>query len=92
MNGYLGHQLQKCLEVPNRYILLVRWSKLEDHIIGFRESASYLTWKKLLHHFYDPFPVVEHYSMVTYPGADYVVHKEKSKSLKRRKKLLKSCF
>ena len=71
MNGYLGHQLQKCLEVPNRYILLVRWNKLEDHIIGFRESASYLTWKKLLHHFYDPFPVVEHYSMVTYPGADY---------------------
>jgi heme-degrading monooxygenase HmoA len=61
--GYLGHQLQLCLEVPNRYILLVKWEKLEDHTIGFRESAAYLKWKKLLHHYYDPFPVVEHYSL-----------------------------
>jgi len=63
MNGWLGHQLQQCLEVPNRYILLVRWKHVEDHIIGFRESNDYLEWKKLLHHYYSPFPVVEHYSM-----------------------------
>ena len=61
MNGWQGHQLQKCLEVPNRYILLVRWEKLEDHTIGFRGSAAYLAWKQLLHHYYSPFPVVEHY-------------------------------
>jgi heme-degrading monooxygenase HmoA len=61
--GWQGHQLQQCLEVPNRYILLVRWQKLEDHIVGFRESEAYLKWKKLLHHYYSPFPVVEHYSM-----------------------------
>ena len=63
MNGWLGHQLQQCLENPNRYILLVRWQRLEDHIIGFRESNAYPEWKKLLHHYYSPFPVVEHYSM-----------------------------
>ncbi|MEJ0083771.1 MAG: antibiotic biosynthesis monooxygenase [Puia sp.] len=63
VNGWLGHQLQQCLEVPNRYILLVHWQRVEDHIIGFRESKAYLEWKKLLHHFYSPFPVVEHYSM-----------------------------
>jgi heme-degrading monooxygenase HmoA len=61
--GWLGHQLQQCLEVPNRYILLVRWERLEDHIVGFRQSDEYLEWKKLLHHFYSPFPVVEHYTM-----------------------------
>ena len=63
IKGYKGHQLQKCLEVPNRYILLVQWEKLEDHTIGFRESQVYLKWKTLLHHFYSPFPVVEHYSL-----------------------------
>lgn len=63
IKGFGGVQLQHCLEVPNRYILLVKWEKLEDHTIGFRQSADYLHWKKLLHHFYDPFPVVEHYSM-----------------------------
>jgi heme-degrading monooxygenase HmoA len=63
MKGWLGHELQQCMEVPNRYILLVKWEKLEDHTIGFRESTEYQEWKKLLHHFYFPYPVVEHYSL-----------------------------
>jgi heme-degrading monooxygenase HmoA len=63
MEGYLDHQLQQCMERPNRYILLVNWKNLEDHVIGFRESPDYQQWKKLLHHFYDPFPEVEHYQL-----------------------------
>ena len=61
IKGYRGHQFQKCVEVADKYLLLVSWEKLEDHTIGFRKSAEYLGWKKLLHHFYAPFPVVEHY-------------------------------
>jgi len=61
MHGYLSHQLQRCLENTSRYILLVNWETLEDHTVGFRSSASYQEWKRLLHHFYDPFPTVEHY-------------------------------
>jgi heme-degrading monooxygenase HmoA len=61
MPGYLGHDLRRCIEKPNRYLLLVRWERLEDHTEGFRGSAAYQEWKRLLHHFYDPFPVVEHY-------------------------------
>ena len=64
MSGYISHELQKCIEVQNRYILLVRWETLEAHTIGFRKSAEYQQWKQLLHHFYDPFPVVEHYYSV----------------------------
>lgn len=62
--GHLGHELQRCLEQPDQYLLLVRWRRLEDHTVGFRGSAAYLEWKRLLHHFYDPFPVVEHYVTV----------------------------
>lgn len=62
MPGYLDHQLQRCLEKPSRYILLVNWQTLEDHTVGFRGSAQYQEWKRLLHHFYDPFPTVEHYA------------------------------
>ena len=61
MPGYISHDLQKCIEVDNRYLLLVYWQTLEDHTVGFRRSPEYQTWKKLLHHFYDPFPTVEHY-------------------------------
>jgi len=61
MKGYISHQLKKCIEKQNRYILLVNWETLEDHTEGFRKSEEYQEWKKLLHHFYDPFPKVEHY-------------------------------
>lgn len=60
-DGYLSHQLQRCLETPDKYLLLVQWRRLEDHTAGFRQSAGYWEWKRRLHHFYDPFPVVEHY-------------------------------
>ena len=66
MHGYRSHELRRCVETGNRYILLVNWDRLEDHTIGFRGSAEYQEWKRLLHHFYDPFPVVEHYETV--PG------------------------
>jgi heme-degrading monooxygenase HmoA len=64
MPGYLGHELQRCVERPSRYVLLVRWQRLEDHTNGFRGSAEYQRWKALLHHFYDPFPDVEHYRRI----------------------------
>lgn len=64
MRGYISHQLQKCIEKENRYILLVHWETLEDHTEGFRNSPEYQKWKALLHHFYDPFPVVEHYRLL----------------------------
>ena len=73
MKGYISHQLQRCIEKPNRYILLVAWETLEDHTQGFRGSAEYQEWRRLLHHFYDPFPEVEHYRLVVdgSPGPDH---------------------
>lgn len=59
--GYLSHELQRCIETPERYVLLVRWETLEDHTEGFRGSDGYQEWKRLLHHFYDPFPTVQHF-------------------------------
>ena len=61
MKGYVSHQMKKCLEQDDKYILLVNWETIEDHEIGFRKSKEYQEWKTLLHHFYEPFPIVEHY-------------------------------
>jgi len=60
--GHISHELRRCLETPDRYILLVRWESLEDHTEGFRGSPGYQEWKRRLHHYYDPFPKVEHYA------------------------------
>ncbi len=59
--GFLELELRPCLERPDRYLLLVRWESVEAHTVGFRGSDRYAEWRRLLHHFYDPFPTVEHY-------------------------------
>ena len=64
MKDYLAHELQKCLEHEDKYLLIVRWETVEDHTEGFRKSEGYQEWKNLLHHFYDPFPEVEHYTRI----------------------------
>lgn len=64
INGYIKHSLRKCIEQQNKYMLLVEWENLEDHTIGFRQSTQYLEWKNILHHYYEPFPIVEHYMTI----------------------------
>lgn len=66
MPGYVSHELQRCLERTDEYILLVRWESVDAHETGFRGSPQYQEWKALLHHFYDPFPTVPHFEAV--PG------------------------
>jgi heme-degrading monooxygenase HmoA len=64
MPGYISHELKRCLEREGEYLLLVRWTSVEAHEVGFRRSPQYQEWKRLLHHFYEPFPTVSHYEAV----------------------------
>lgn len=64
MPGFLGLTLSRCIERPGTYLLLVQWESLEDHTEGFRGSEQYQQWRRLLHHFYEPFPTVEHFEPV----------------------------
>jgi heme-degrading monooxygenase HmoA len=64
MPGFRRLTLSRCIEQPSTYLLLVEWRCLEDHIEGFRSSPQYQEWRQLLHHFYAPFPRVEHYEQV----------------------------
>ncbi len=68
MPGFRSLRLSRCLERRSVYLLLVEWDRLEDHTEGFRGSPDYQRWRALLHHFYDPFPVVEHYATVLTAG------------------------
>lgn len=65
MPGFQGLTLSRCIESSATYLLLVEWNRLEDHTEGFRGSEEYQEWRGLLHHFYSPFPTVEHYEQVT---------------------------
>jgi heme-degrading monooxygenase HmoA len=63
--GFIDLQLLRGLETPHTYLLLVHWRTVADHEKGFRQSPAYQEWRRLLHHFYDPFPQVAHFSPVT---------------------------
>ncbi|GAA2792564.1 antibiotic biosynthesis monooxygenase [Kitasatospora paracochleata] len=61
--GFRSLRLRRCLDQgrTSRFLLQVEWETLENHTEGFRRSAEYQQWRALLHHFYEPFPEVEHY-------------------------------
>lgn len=64
VDGYISYQLQRSVDTENRYLLLVNWKTKQHHTVGFRGSPQYQEWRKLLHHFFDPPPAVEHYELI----------------------------
>ena len=59
--GYLSHEFQKGIERENRYILLIKWTSLEAHNVGFRESNLFVQWRGLIGFFFEEPPTVEHF-------------------------------
>ncbi|MGH3703633.1 MAG: antibiotic biosynthesis monooxygenase family protein [Agromyces sp.] len=68
MAGFIDLRLSRSIETPNEYLLLVQWESVEAHAVGFRGSPEYGRWRELLHRFYEPFPVVEHFTEVARAG------------------------
>ncbi|MBK7622729.1 MAG: antibiotic biosynthesis monooxygenase [Kineosporiaceae bacterium] len=66
MPGFMDIRVLRGIESPSHYLLLVEWDSVEAHEVGFRQSPNYQQWRELLHHFYDPFPTVEHYAPIEF--------------------------
>jgi heme-degrading monooxygenase HmoA len=64
IEGFRSLRLVRGIESPSLYVLLIEWDSVEAHEQGFRRSGEYEQWRAALHHFYDPFPVVEHFTTV----------------------------
>jgi len=62
--GFLGVELQKSLDYPARYRLLVRWNRLEDHTVTFRNSADFKVWRSNVQEYFAAPPSVEHHEAV----------------------------
>ncbi|TKC86867.1 antibiotic biosynthesis monooxygenase [Trinickia terrae] len=68
MPGYLGHELDRCIEDAGEYRLLVQWRSVEDHMQGFRESPRFAQWRALLSPFFAAPPSALHYERVFSSG------------------------
>jgi heme-degrading monooxygenase HmoA len=62
--GFQGFKVNRSLESPGRYILMIYWDTLEDHTVGFRGSPAFAEWRAIVGPFFAQPPVVEHLALV----------------------------
>lgn len=62
--GCAGMQLQRGIENPRAYRLLVRWETVEDHTVHFRGSEDFQEWRRLVGNCFDGPPDVTHLDTV----------------------------
>jgi len=62
--GYLSHQVQKGIESPERYLLMITWDTLENHTVDFRGSAAFADWRAIVGPFFAAPPTVEHFNLL----------------------------
>ena len=63
-NGFQGFKVNRGVENPERYILQIFWSTLEDHTVAFRQGPLFAHWRAIVGPFFAAPPVVEHYELV----------------------------
>jgi len=63
-DGYISHELRRCLETKGKYVNMVRWQTVEDHMVGFRESERFQQFRAILSPFYEKPSDMNHYEMV----------------------------
>ncbi|NUZ04809.1 antibiotic biosynthesis monooxygenase family protein [Piscinibacter koreensis] len=68
--GYRGHRVQRGVESPERYLLMIWWDRLESHTVGFRQSERFVAWRATVGPFFATPPHVEHFELVDATGAD----------------------
>lgn len=62
--GFQGWKVNKSLESPERYLLMIFWDTLEDHTVHFRGSEDFKAWRAIVGPFFAGAPVVEHFTLL----------------------------
>ena len=60
--GFITIEVCPAAEVPDTYLLMVKWESIAAHRDGFRKSDRYAKWKALLHKFYEPMPTITYFT------------------------------
>jgi heme-degrading monooxygenase HmoA len=63
-HGFISLGLHRGVETPDRFVLLVEWETLDDHVVGFRQSDAFVQWRALIGPYFESPPVVDHLAAV----------------------------
>ena len=62
--GFRGYKVNKGIETPERYLLMIFWDTLENHTVDFRGSAEFADWRAIVGPFFAEPPKVEHFTLL----------------------------
>jgi heme-degrading monooxygenase HmoA len=62
--GFRGFKINRGIESPERYLLMIFWDTLEDHTQHFRGGPLFPEWRAIVGPFFAAPPVVEHFDLV----------------------------
>ena len=62
--GFRGWKVNKGVESPERYVLMIFWDTLEDHTVAFRGGPLFAQWRAIVGPFFAQPPQVEHFTLL----------------------------
>lgn len=62
--GFRGYKVNKGVESPERYLLMIFWETLENHTVDFRQSPAFADWRAIVGPFFASPPTVEHFTLL----------------------------
>jgi heme-degrading monooxygenase HmoA len=62
--GFMGFEVNRSVETPERYVLMIFWATLEDHTVGFRQGPLFAKWRAIVGPFFAEPPQVEHFTLL----------------------------
>ena len=62
--GFRGYTVNRGVESPDRYVLMIFWDTLENHVVDFRGSAAYAEWRAIVSPYFAAPPQIEHFTLV----------------------------
>jgi heme-degrading monooxygenase HmoA len=63
--GYRGYKVQHSIESPERYLLMIFWDTLDNHMVDFRQSPAFAQWRAIVGPFFAQAPLVEHFELLS---------------------------
>lgn len=62
--GFRGYKVNKGIDSPDRYLLMIFWDTVEDHTVGFRQSPAFQEWRGIVGSYFAVPPTVEHFTLL----------------------------
>jgi heme-degrading monooxygenase HmoA len=62
--GFKGWKVNKGVESPQRYLLMIFWETLEDHTVHFRQGPLFAQWRAIVGPYFASPPSVEHFNLL----------------------------